>query len=162
MFLWYPLPTLSQFVSHNRFHQCMNHKKKLRLRYLLPTFGSFSFFQASLWLWSDKVLQKLTKSQKGELWNLFQCYIWIPRKCLQKPHCTVGKGGQKSPYHSQVLALIEKKTFFLIWPSIITCTTPKFFDLPPCPMIRVLSKCDTLTLSYKTFEGKRMLIFRAT
>ena len=30
------------------FHQCVNHKKKLCLRYVLPTFGSFSFFQASL------------------------------------------------------------------------------------------------------------------
>ena len=42
------LPTPSQSVSHKRFHQCVNHKKKLILRHVLPTFGSFSFFQASL------------------------------------------------------------------------------------------------------------------
>ena len=73
-------PTPSQSVSHKRFHQCVNHKKKLSLRHPLPTFGSFSFFQASLWLGVDKVLQKLSKSYKSELRNLFQCCILIPRK----------------------------------------------------------------------------------
>ena len=42
------LPTPSQSVSHKRFHQCVNHKKKLSLRHPLPTFGSFSLFQAFL------------------------------------------------------------------------------------------------------------------
>ena len=78
------LPTLSQSVSHKRFHQCVNHKKKLSLRHPLPSFGSFSFFQASLWLSVDKVLQKLTKSYKSELRHLFQCCILIPRKCPRK------------------------------------------------------------------------------
>ena len=36
------LLTPSQSVSHKRFHQCVNHKKKLR--HPLPTFCSFSFF----------------------------------------------------------------------------------------------------------------------
>ena len=78
------LPTPSQSVSHKRFHQCVNHKKKLSLRHPLPTFGSFSFFQASLWLGVDKVLKKLTKFYKSELKNLFQCCILIPRKCPRK------------------------------------------------------------------------------
>ena len=78
------LPTPSQSVSHKRFHQCVNHKKKLSLRHPLPTFGSFSFFQASLWLGVNKVLQKLTKSYKSELRHLFQCCILIPRKCPRK------------------------------------------------------------------------------
>ena len=38
----------SQSVSQKRFHQCVNHKKKLSLRRPLPTFDSFSFFQASI------------------------------------------------------------------------------------------------------------------
>ena len=88
------LPTPSQSVSHKRFHQCVNHKKKLSLRHPLPTFGSFSFFQASLWLGVDKVLQKLTKSYKSELRHLFQCCILIPRKCPRKTpfQHTVGGG----------------------------------------------------------------------
>ena len=78
------LPTLSQSVSHKGFHQYLNHKKKLSLRHPLPTFGSFSFFQASLWLRVDRVLQRLTKSYKSELRHLFQCCIFIPRKCPRK------------------------------------------------------------------------------
>ena len=80
-----------------RFHLCLNHKKKLSLRHPLPTFGSFSFFQSSLWLGVDKVLQKLTKSYKLELKYLFQCCISIPRKCpcktpLQHTVCVWGGG----------------------------------------------------------------------
>ena len=45
---------------------------------------SFCFFQASLWLGVDMVLQKLTKSYKSELRHLFQCCILIPRKWLCK------------------------------------------------------------------------------
>ena len=78
------LPTPSQSVSHKRFHQCVNHKKKLHLRHPLPTFGSFSFFQASLWLGVNKVHQKQTKSCKSELKHLFQCCILIPRTCPRK------------------------------------------------------------------------------
>ena len=78
------LPTPSQSVSHKQFHQCVNHKKKLSLRHPLPNYGNFSFFQASLWLGVDKVLQKLTKSYKSELIHLFQCCIWIPKKCPRK------------------------------------------------------------------------------
>ena len=79
------LPTPSQSVSHKRFHyQCVNHKKKLSLRHPLQTFGSFSFFQASIWLGVNKVLQKVTKSYKNELRLLFQCCILIPRKCPRK------------------------------------------------------------------------------
>ena len=78
------LPIPSQFVSHKGFHQCVNHKKKLTLRHPSPTFGSFSFFQASIWLGVDKVLQELTKSYKNELRHLFQCCIFNPRKCLRK------------------------------------------------------------------------------
>ena len=73
------LPTPSQSVSQKRFHQCVNHKKKLTLRHPSPTFGSFSFFQASIWLGVDKVLQELTKSYKNELRHLLQCCILIPR-----------------------------------------------------------------------------------
>ena len=75
----------SQSVSHKRFHQCVNHKKKLSLRHPLPTVGSFSFFQASIWLGIDKVLQKLTKSYNSELRHLFRCWILIPMKCPHKP-----------------------------------------------------------------------------
>ena len=67
----------------------MNHKKKQNLRHPLPTFGSFSFFQASLWLGVNKVIQKLTKSLKGEFRHAYQCCILIPRKCLHStpfPH----------------------------------------------------------------------------
>ena len=78
------LPTPSQSVSHKRFHQCVNHKKKLSLRHSLPNFGSFSFFQTSLWLGVNKVLQKLTKSYKNELRHLFQCCILMPMKCPHK------------------------------------------------------------------------------
>ena len=78
------LLTPSQSVLHKRFHQCVIHKKKLSLRHLLPTFGSFSFFQTSLWLGVDKFLQKLTKSYKSEIRLLYQWCILIPRKCLHK------------------------------------------------------------------------------
>ena len=78
------LPTPNQSVSHKQFHQCVNHKKKLSLRHFLPTFGSFSFFQATIWLGVDKELQKLTKSYKSGHRHLFQCCILIPRKCLCK------------------------------------------------------------------------------
>ena len=89
------LPTPSQSVSHKRFHQCVNHKKNLSLRHPLPAFGSFSFFQASLWLEVDKVLQKLTKSYKNEPRHLFQCCILIPRICPHKTpfqHTARGRG----------------------------------------------------------------------
>ena len=79
-----PLPTPSQSVSHKWFHQCVNYKEKISLRHPLPTFVTFSFFQASIWLGVDKVLQKLTKSYKNELRHLFQCCILIPRKCPHK------------------------------------------------------------------------------
>ena len=78
------LPTPKQSVSHRPLHQRVNHKKKLSLRHPLPTFGSFSFFQASILLGVDKVLQKLTKSYKSELRHLFQCRILIPMKCPHK------------------------------------------------------------------------------
>ena len=41
-------------VSQKRFHQFVNHRKKLCLRHPLPMFDSFSFFQASIWLGLDK------------------------------------------------------------------------------------------------------------
>ena len=78
-----PLPTPSQSVSHKWFHHCMNHKKKLNLRHPLTTFGSFSFFQASIWLRVDKVLPKLTKSYKSELRHLFQ---WFPGNVRVNSH----------------------------------------------------------------------------
>ena len=78
------LLTLSQSVSHKWFHKWLNHKKKLSLRCPLPTFGSFSFFQAFLWLGVDKVLQKQTKSYKNELRHSFQHCILIPGKCPRK------------------------------------------------------------------------------
>ena len=62
----------------------MNHKKKLSLRHPLSIFGSFSIFQASLWVGVDKVPQKLIKSLKSELKHAFQCCILIPRKCLHQ------------------------------------------------------------------------------
>ena len=72
------LPTPSQSVSHKQFHQCVNHKKKLSLRHLLPTFGSF--FRHPF----DSGFQKLTESYKNKPRHLFQCYILIPRKCPRK------------------------------------------------------------------------------
>ena len=83
------LATPSQSVSHKRFHQCVNHKKKLSLRHPLPTFGSFSFFfrhQLDSGL-IRYILQKLTKSYKNELRHLFQYCILIPRKCQRKTPC---------------------------------------------------------------------------
>ena len=78
------LPTPSQSVSHKQFHQCENQKNKLSLRYPSPTFGHFSYFQASLWLGVDKVLEKQKKSYKSELRHLFQCSILILRKRRRK------------------------------------------------------------------------------
>ena len=72
--------TPSQSVSHKRVHQCVNQKKKLSLWHPLSTFGNFSFFQESLWLMVNKVLQKLTICYKRELKHLFQCCILISRK----------------------------------------------------------------------------------
>ena len=77
------LLTPSQSFSHKRFHQSGYHKKKLRLRHLLPTFGSFSLFKASLWLGVNKVFQKLTKSYKSELRHLFQ---WFPGNVRVNSH----------------------------------------------------------------------------
>ena len=90
------LLTPSQCVSHKWFHQCVNLKKKPSLRHPIPTFGSFDFFQTSLWLVVDKVLQKLTKSDPR---HLFQCCILIPIKCLHKTpfQHTVGGGGGNPP-----------------------------------------------------------------
>ena len=68
-------------------HQSLRHKKHKFKK--TTNFGSFSYFQASLWLGVDKVLQKLTKSYKLELRYLFQCCILTPRKCPRKnpfPH----------------------------------------------------------------------------
>ena len=99
------LPTPSQSVSHKRLLQCVNHKKKLSLRHPLPTSGSFSFFQASIWLGVNKVLQKVTKSYKNELRYLFQCCILIPRKCPHKnplQHTVRGEGARHAP--PQILA----------------------------------------------------------
>ena len=59
-------------------------KEKISLRHPLPTFVIFSFFQASIWLRVDKVLQKITKSYKNELRHLFQCSILILRKRPRK------------------------------------------------------------------------------
>ena len=98
------LPNPSQSVSHKQFHQCVNHKKKLSSRPPLPTLGSFSFFQASLWLGVDKLLKKLTKSYKSDLRHLFQWSILIPRKCLRKNQFQQtggggGGGGGLKPHH---------------------------------------------------------------
>ena len=106
------LLTTSQSFSHKWFHQCIIHKKKLSLRHPLPTFGSFSFFQASLWLgqWGTS---KLTKFYTNELRHLFQCCILISRKFRNKIPvffstvkpiwtCTVQWGGGRrlcSPHH---------------------------------------------------------------
>ena len=107
------LPTPCQFVSHKRFHQCANHKKELSLRHLLTTFDSFSFFQASLWLGVDKVLQKLTKT---ELKHLFQCCILIPRKCPCKTlfQHTVGGGEFRRPCNGIFFLIrVEISKYFL-------------------------------------------------
>ena len=67
---------------------------KLSFRHHLPTFGSSSFFQASIWHGVDKVLQKLTKFYKSELRHKLQWCILIPRKCPRKTpfQHTVGGG----------------------------------------------------------------------
>ena len=36
------LPTPSQSVSHKRFHQCVNHKKKLSYKHFLPIMTKYS------------------------------------------------------------------------------------------------------------------------
>ena len=85
------LPTPSQSVSHKRFHQCVDNKKKVILRDPFPTFGSFSFFQACLWLGVDKVvLQKLKKSYK----IYFNVASWFPGNVRLKPHST-----HRAPWH---------------------------------------------------------------
>ena len=59
---------------------------KLSLRHPLPTFGSFSFFQASILLGVDKILQKLTKSYKVS-WDIyFNAASWFPWNVRVKPH----------------------------------------------------------------------------
>ena len=120
------LPTPSQSVSHRWIHQYMNHKKKLGLRCPLPTFGSFSFFQASLWLGVDKVLQKLTKSYKNKFKYLFQWCILIPRKCVHK-----------TPFqHTVPPSLFPMFTFFchqisrIFWPFTSIQITDVFYGRP--------------------------------
>ena len=93
------LPTPSQSVSHKRFHQCVNHRKKLSLRHPSPTFVSFSFFQASLWLGVD---YGTSKSNKSELRHLIQCCIL--RKCLSK-----------TPFQHTVLPSPNHRTFRRFW-----------------------------------------------
>ena len=78
------LPTPSTSVSHRRFHQCVNHENKLDLRHPLPSFGSFGFFQASIWLGVDKVLQILTKFYKSDIY--FNVASWFPGNVRLKPH----------------------------------------------------------------------------
>ena len=92
IFTMMALNVVWQMVASKRFNYHEDGMKKLlhnqqgtihilRKRHPLSTFGSFSFFQAALWLGVDKVLQKLTKSYRSELWHLFQFCILIPRKC---------------------------------------------------------------------------------
>ena len=60
--------------------------------------GSFNFFQTSIWLGVDKVLQEITKSYKNELRHFFQYCTLIPRKCLHKTYSKYsGVGGQSPP-----------------------------------------------------------------
>ena len=86
-------PTPSQSVSHKRFHQCVNHEKNLSLRYPLLTFGSFSFFQASIWLGVSKVLHKWTKSWfPGNVRVKPQFNTQCPRPLFWYPlECSFGK-----------------------------------------------------------------------
>ena len=95
------------------------------MRHPLPTFGSFSFFQASLWLGVNKVLQTLTKSYKNELRHLFQCCILIPRKC---PH--------KTPFQQTVGKLHYRVFFRRLW-------------INPCLHIRLRIQIVILLLRYK-------------
>ena len=76
------LPTPSTSVSHRRFHQCVNHENKLDLRHPLPSFGSFGFFQASIWLKNKQTLVKLSSD------IYFDVVSWFPRNA----HCTVSAG----------------------------------------------------------------------
>ena len=81
------LPTPIQSVSKKWLHQCVNHKKKLSLRNFLPTFSSYSFFQASVWLGVDKVIQKLKNSyikvNSDIYFNVASC---LPENVRVKPH----------------------------------------------------------------------------
>ena len=75
------------------------------------------FFQASLWLRVDKVLQKLTKSYKSELRHFLQCCILIPKKCP----C-------KNPYHHtvpppRICQNLETKSVLSIVPPPLNCQT---------------------------------------
>ena len=107
------LPTPSQSVSHKQFLQCVNHKKKLTLRHPSPTFGSFSFSQASIWLRVNKVLQKLQEFDINDLRLLFHCNILIPRKC-----------SRKTPFKAQCpksYSLIVCNCFDYLW-NFVTCS----------------------------------------
>ena len=74
------LPTPSTSVSHRRFHQCVNHENKLDLRHPLPSFGSFGFFQASIWLKNEQTLVKLSSDFYFNVASWFQGNVHI------KPH----------------------------------------------------------------------------
>ena len=106
------LPTPSQSVSHKQFHQCLNHKKKLSLRHPLPTFGSFSFFQASLWVGVDKVLQKLQNLIKVRSDIYFNVASWFPGNVRAKPYFNTQWGGGGSGCPPPSSAVPKWRSYF--------------------------------------------------
>ena len=67
-----------------KFNHCVNFIKKLSLGHpvsILIIIAMISYFQTWHWLWVDKGLQKLQKSDKNKLRLLFQWCILIPLKC---------------------------------------------------------------------------------
>ena len=85
----------------------------LSLRHPIPSFGSFSFFQTSLWFGVDKVLQKITKSWKSEVRHLYQWCNLIPKKCPRKT--PLQHTVPPSPM-SEVFLLLYVSNFDQFWP----------------------------------------------
>ena len=118
-------------------HQCVNYKKKkLSQRHPLPTFGSFSFFQASILLWVDKVLQKLTKSYRSELKHLFQCRILILMKCLRKNPILTHSRGQAPQILADQFTLFKPEGRLYPLPITLLLVLPlRFSDLPAAKLL---------------------------
>ena len=108
-------PTSSQSVSHRRFHECVNNKKKL-------TFNSFSFFQASIWLGVNKVLQKLTKSYKsGGVGG--GADLWSPHYCLPPFQIFRPSYGPVILYynHYYCVRIVKSCHFFFLFYMYVVC-----------------------------------------
>ena len=77
----------------------------------MSNFGSFSYFQTSLSLGVEQVLQKQPKFDINDLKLLFYCYILIPRKCPRKTPFKTRGGGAPAITVPTVLSVVAMKTF---------------------------------------------------